>query len=58
MPWDRLGYSESPAQLFEGLELRTVAAFKIDVVVRQWCLIVVQAAVLLRTLAAGGMITP
>ena len=33
--WDRLGYSESPAQLFHGLVLRKVAAFKAGVAVRQ-----------------------
>ena len=33
--WDRLGYQESPAQLFHSLVLQKVAAFKASVAVRQ-----------------------
>ena len=33
--WDRLGYQESPAQLFHALVLQRVAAFKASVAVRQ-----------------------
>ena len=33
--WDRLGYHESPAQLFHALVLQRVAAFKASVAVRQ-----------------------